>query len=93
MSWDTELIRPIVPPKGKTIVTLSDARAYILKLPKARQKDPIVLARVEAVLMAAEGRGPMLLAQSGVAHIVHGPIKPLNRTKPDAHWQRRRLNT
>ncbi len=90
MSWKTELIRPIVPPKGKPIITLSDARDYILKLPKSRHDDPIVLAGTEAVLMAAEGRGPIFTAQAGVAQIVHGPQKPLNRPKPDAHWGRRK---
>lgn len=90
MSWRTKLIRPVVPAKGKPIVTLSDARAYILKLPKARQDEPIVQAGTRAVLMAANGTGPMLSAQSGVAHIVHGPVKLLNRGKPDRPWMKRK---
>lgn len=90
MSWSKRLERPVVTPEGKKIVTLSDARAYALALPKARQMDPHVQAGVEALLMAAEGKGPMLLAQSGVAHIVHGPVKPLNRDKPDRPWLKRK---
>ena len=90
MSWSKRLERPVVPPDGKPIVTLSDARAYVLKLPKDRQNDPIVQAGVEAIMMAAENRGPMLLAQSGVAHIVHGPVKLLNRGKPDRPWMKRK---
>ena len=79
----------MVPPNGKPIVTLSDARAYVVKLPTEWQNDPLVQAGIEAILMAAEGRGPMLLAQSDVAHIVHGPIKPLNRGKSDRPWKAR----
>lgn len=73
MSWSKRLERLVVPPDGKIIVTLADAQDYVLTLPKDRQNDPVVLAGVEAILMAAESRAPILLAQSGVAHIVHGP--------------------
>lgn len=90
MSWSKRLYQPVVTPEGKKIVTLSDARAYVLALPKARQMAPEVQAGVEALLMVAEGKGPMLLAQSGVAHIVHGRVKPLNRGKPDRPWMKRR---
>jgi hypothetical protein len=90
MTWSSKLIRPIVPPNGKPIVTLSDARAYILKLPEERQNDPLVQAGTEAILMAANGTGPMLSAQSGVAHLVHGPVKLLNREKRDRPWMKRK---
>ena len=76
MSWSKRLERPIETPEGKKIITLSDARAYALALPESRQMAPEVQAGVEAILMAAEGRGPMHLAQSGVAHIVHGAPQP-----------------
>lgn len=66
-----------------------DARAYVLALPEDRQSDPPDQAGIEAILMAAEGKGPMLLAQSGVAHIVHGPVKSLNCGKPDRPWLNR----
>jgi len=93
VSWSKRLDRPVVTPEGTKLVTLSDARAYALRLPKARQMDPLVQAGVEALLMAAEGKGPMLLAQSGVAHIVHGPVKPLNREKRDRPWLKRKSRT
>lgn len=48
MRWDTKLIRPIVPSNSQPIVTLSDARAYILSLPDVRQLEPIVQAGTEA---------------------------------------------
>lgn len=90
MSWSKRLERPVVPPKGKPIVTLADARKYALALPKSRQMDPHVQAGVEAIMLAAEGRAPMFLAQSAVAHIVHGPVKLLNRGKPDRPWLKRK---
>jgi hypothetical protein len=31
---------PIQPPKGKKLVTLKDAAAYILALPKSKQQSP-----------------------------------------------------
>lgn len=89
MAWSARLIKPVVPPDGAPIVTLSDARAYLLALPKSRHHEPVVATAIEAVLMVAEGRGPMLLAQSAMAHVVHGPPQPLNRGKPDRPWLRR----
>lgn len=93
MSWSSKLERPVVPPKGKPIVTLADARAYALALPKHRQMDPYVQAGIEAIIMVADGKAPMHLAQSGVAHIVHGPVQLLNRGKPDRPWLKRKSRT
>lgn len=90
MSWETKLVRPVVPLSGKPIVTLSDARAYILGLPAAEKSSEHLEAALEAILMAANGTGPIFTAQSAVAHIVHGPVKPLNRGKPDRPWLKRK---
>ena len=87
MSWSARLVKPIVPANGKPIVTLSDARSYILTLPKLDQESEIVQATAEAILMAAEDRGPILTAQAGVAQIVHGPIKMVSTGKK-SHWGR-----
>lgn len=90
MSWSMRLERPIETPEGRKIVTLSDARDYALGLPESRQMAPEVQAGVEALLMVAEGKAPSFMAQSAVAHIVHGPIKPLNRGKTDRPWLKRK---
>jgi len=93
MRWDARLIRPIQVEEGDLIVTLSDAREYLLKLPKNRQNDPTVQATVEALLMAAEGRGRIYTAQAGVAQVVgrcatdYDPNRP--RT-PAKKWRRQR---
>lgn len=87
MSWSVRLVKPIIPAKGGPIVTLSDARDYILKLPRAEQQTPIVQATAEAILMAAEGRGPVFTAQAGVSQMVHGPVQMVSTGKK-THWGR-----
>lgn len=84
------LIRPVVPPKGKPIATLSDARDYILNLPKAQQNAEHVQSGLLALLHCANGKACAFVAQSAVAHIVHGPPKPLDREKRDRPWMKRK---
>lgn len=93
MSWSTRLIRPVTPAKGKPIITLADARAYVLTLSKAQQAQPHVLAGVAAIMLAADGLVPDLVAQAAVAHIVHEPPKTLGRTKRDRPWMKPKPRT
>lgn len=60
MSWSTRLLRPVVPAKGKPIVTLSDARAYILALPKRQQETDYFEPALEAIMMAARAEARSL---------------------------------
>lgn len=90
MSWSKRLIRPVVPPNGKPLVTLSDARAYAITLPKAQQSEPHVLAGVAAILKAANGEVCEFVAQSAVAHIVHGPPKIAPLGKKERPWMKRK---
>lgn len=91
MRWNMRLIRPVVPPIGEPIVTLSDARRYALSLSKARQNDPHVQAGVEALLKCAHGQVCEFVAQSAVVHIVHGPPQPPEpRAKRDRPWMKRK---
>jgi hypothetical protein len=46
--------------------TLRDAANYIERLPRSEQQSPHWQAAVEALIMAAEGRGPMLHATVGM---------------------------
>jgi hypothetical protein len=59
-------------PKEKPIKTLTDARDYLLNLSKSRHREHDVQAAIEAVLMAAEGRGPILHATVGIGIVVNG---------------------
>ena len=47
-------------------MTLRDAADYIMKLPKAEQNLEPWQTAVEALIMAAEGRGPMMHSRIGV---------------------------
>lgn len=90
MSWEMKLIRPVVPAKGKPIVTLSDARTYVLTLSRAEQARPHVVAGVKALMLAADKQVCEFVAQTAVAHIVHGPPKSLDRGKRDRPWMKRK---
>ena len=66
MSWSQPFDRPIQPPKGKKLVTLKDAAAYIMALPKSEQQAPEWQAATEALLMAAEDRRPLMDVHVGM---------------------------
>jgi hypothetical protein len=72
MPWSRAFDEPIQPPKGKALVTLRDAASYIMALPgKTRQSDEWQAA-IEALLMAAEDRGPLMHAHVGMMLALHG---------------------
>jgi hypothetical protein len=72
------------------VLTLRDAAAYIMKLPKAEQHLEEWQAATEALMMAAEDRGPLMHARIG------GMLRALNRhvervfdsSRKDTHWGR-----
>jgi hypothetical protein len=73
MPWSRRFDHPIVPLKGNAIATLKkDAAAYILKLPESKQQAPEWQAAGEAVIMAAEDRGPLMHAHVGMMLALHG---------------------
>jgi hypothetical protein len=83
MPWSRPFDKPIQLPQGKKLVTLKDAAAYILKLPKSEQQSPEWQAAAEAVMMAAEDRGPLMHAHVGMMLALHGatPIPEYNPAK------------
>lgn len=92
--WDREFEDPVVAPNGKPLNTLKDAARYIQKLPKAEHDKPHWQTAGECLIAAAEGRGPLLHARSGMLRAMKGgmslqydPDKP--RT-PAKRWGRRR---
>jgi hypothetical protein len=72
VTWSHRFDVPIKLPNGKRIETLDDARKYLLAIPK-KKWTPTVGAAIEAVIMAANGEGPMMHANKGVALVVYGP--------------------
>ncbi|CAN5193291.1 hypothetical protein BH10PSE11_BH10PSE11_08370 [soil metagenome] len=93
MSWSDRLIQPVEAPGGNRIVTLEDAAIYFQKLPKAERDKPLIADSMRIIMDVAEGRAPDLLAQSAVAHIIHGPVTLLNRGKPDRPWMKKKFAT
>jgi hypothetical protein len=58
---------PIPLPDGRKMLTLKEAADYIKKLPKGEQHLEEWQAATEALIMAAEDRGPLMHAREGVA--------------------------
>lgn len=72
MPWKARFLKPIVPTKGAPIVTLADARKYLLAIPSTEHSEAVETA-TKAVNMAAEGRGPLLHAQVCMCQLIYGP--------------------
>jgi hypothetical protein len=57
------------------MVTLKDAADYIMKLPKAEQDTAEWQAATEALIMAAENRGPLMHARVGVLRALNRDVE------------------
>jgi hypothetical protein len=69
-------------PKGKPLITLKDAAAYIRKLPAAEQESPDWQAAIEALIMAAEDRGPLMHARIGVMRALNRHVERVKLGRP-----------
>ncbi len=68
-------------------MTLRDAADYIMKLPKAEQNLEPWQAAVEALIMAAEDRGPLMHARIGVMRALKRNVELVfNPSRKDTHW-------
>jgi|SRR5450755_3140781 hypothetical protein len=54
MSWSRRFDDPIQPPKGKKLLTLKDAAAYITALPKSKQQSPGGRRRLKRAFCGSE---------------------------------------
>jgi hypothetical protein len=81
VSWSRPFDDPIEA-GGKPILTLKDAADYIRRLPKAEHETPHWQAATDALIMAAEDRGPLLHADIGMR-------RALNFGKPAPERERR----
>jgi hypothetical protein len=80
VDWSRRFDVPVILPDGKRLASLADARQYLLTIPQADYTDAIGVA-AEALVMAAEGHWPIMLANAGIARVVHGP-RPIAGSKP-----------
>jgi DnaJ-like protein len=69
--WKQAFDDPIPLPNGRQLVTLQDAANYIMKLKRAEQKLEEWQTATEVLIMAAEGRGPLMHARIGVLRAIH----------------------
>jgi hypothetical protein len=62
---------PIALLKSKNHLTLEGMAAYIMALPKSKQRNPEWQTAGEAVIMATEDRGPLMHAHIGVMRVLN----------------------
>jgi hypothetical protein len=72
MPWSRTFDDPILLPGRRELVTLRDAGGYIAALPRAKQESPEWQAATEALIMAAEDRGPLMHARIGMLRALTG---------------------
>ena len=72
-------------------MTLRDAADYIMKLPKAEQNLEAWQTAVEALIMAAEDRGPLMHARIGMLRALNGNVERVNSSRKDTQWGKRKL--
>ena len=65
MSWSRAFEDPIPLPRGRQLVTLEDAAAFIMKLPKAEQDLEEWQTAVGCLIGAAEGRDFLMHSRLG----------------------------
>jgi hypothetical protein len=83
---------PITLPDGRTLSTLRDAASYLMALPgKTRQSDEWQAA-IEALLTAAEDRGPLMHARIGMLRALNRNVERVfNPDRKDTQWAKRKL--
>jgi hypothetical protein len=90
--WKRPFEDPIDLPRGRRFVTLQDAADFILKLPKAEQNLEEWQAATEALIMAAENRGPLMHARIGVLRALNRNVERVfNPDRKDHHLGKRKL--
>jgi hypothetical protein len=91
-SWHRRFDESIELSRGRKLVTLQDAAQFILKLSKAEQNKPHWQAATEAVIMAAEDRGPLIHADIGMQRALNaGKPVEFDPKQKSPHWGKREL--
>jgi hypothetical protein len=90
--WSRVFDDPIPLPHRRQLVTLKDAAGYVMKRPKAEQNLQEWQTATEALIMAAEGRGPLMHARIGVMRELDRNVeRVINADRKDTHWGKRKL--
>jgi len=89
--WQRRFDDPVPLPDGRQFVTLRDAGTYITKLPKTQQAVPEWQTAAQVLIMAAEGRGPVMHARIGMLRALHRNVERVFSDRKDPHWGKRKL--
>jgi hypothetical protein len=90
--WSRAFEDPINLLSHRQLTTLEDAAGYIMKLPTSEQNLEVWQAATEALIMAAEGRGPLMHARVGVLRALNRHVERVfNPDRKDTHWGKRKL--
>ena len=76
--WGKLFEDPVTLPNGRKLVTLLDAGNYIHGLPRKESAEDHWQAAIEALLMAAQDRGPLMHARVGMLRALnrHAGLRP-----------------
>jgi hypothetical protein len=90
--WSRKFEDSIMLPDGRKLITLKHAADYIMKLPMAEQKHEKWQTAIEVLIMAAEGRGPTMLARIGVMQALNRNVERVFKTgEKTTRWGKRKL--
>ena len=90
--WSRAFDEPIPLPRGRQLVTLKDAAAYIQKLPEAEQQLAEWQAAVEALLLVVELNGPTMMARIGILRALNrNVVREFDSSRKDKPWGKRKL--
>jgi hypothetical protein len=73
--WKRPFEEPIPLPRGRPLVTLEDAGAYITKLPKAEYTMAEWQAAMEALILVAASGGPTMFARIGIMRALNRRVE------------------
>jgi hypothetical protein len=90
--WKQTFDDPIALPGGRQLVTLQAAGNYITKLPMAESMAPEWQTATEALILAADGLGPVMRARIGILRAIHSnETRVFNPDRKETHWGKRKL--
>jgi len=90
--WKRQFDDPISRPRGRQLVTLEDAAAYIMKLPKAEQDLEEWQSAVACLIGTAEGRDFLMHARIGMLRALNRLVeRTFSSSRKDMHWAKRKL--
>jgi hypothetical protein len=89
--WQRPFDDPIPLPRRRQLVTLEDAGAYIMKLPKAEQDLEDWQTAIGCLIGAAEGRDFVMHARIGVLRALNRDVERTLTDRKEMHWGKRKL--